>query len=505
MNILIKKEISEYYNNFVGMYNDLLSINRDMFNDNDRIIIESFGNTTQSIWKHFRSIVEYLDIPTFFIEIYTNDNKVDDFVNKGFSEKITVKFDNQEKINNAVNDKFDYSDLTCINPFINIEVGNSGNYSPCCVFKGNLENYNANYHGFFDVKKSKDLETVKQSLLNGQWPDGCSACKQLEENGKISKRIRDNWLYRKHFFDTEWKSTDQNFISLDIKLGNACNLSCRICNQNASSSWYKEIKNNLSAWNLTEPPVVKLVNWPYNLDGIFWNSFKQIANDIRHLQFVGGEPLMNKQHIAILKFLVDNSYSRNISLHYNTNGTIWPADAQFDLFKQFQKVGISLSIDNLGDRFEYERYGDRWENVKENIDKFKKLNKTHYTVDVFTTVSIFNVLDLPKIYNYFHSEDIPISFNLLEYPEEFSIKNIPVEDRKNVVDIILSENKNINEYEFVINILNDKTNYLDLNRKFHQHVSIVDKIRNQKFSDYYPVMAEIMNKTQTDLKIANAV
>ena len=492
MNILLKTEISDYYKNFSKMYDDLLLVNKDVFCSGDKIIIESFGNTENSIWKHFRKIVESLDIPVFFIEVHTNDRVIDDFLNKNYVEKIDITFFDQQKIENHINNQFDYPDTICVNPFINLEVGNNGNYSPCCEYSGTIQNYNAKHHGFSEVNNSNNLREIRKSFLSGNWPSGCVRCKNLESFGKTSKRIRDNYYFRDNLFKINWREEKQNLISLDIKLGNACNLSCRICSAKASSSWYKEIKDNLAAWGLQQPPSVGLVDWPHDVNGVFWKSFEKIAEHIEYLQFVGGEPLMNKQHINILNFLVENSYSKNIHLHYNTNGTIWPSQKHFSIYENFKKVGISLSIDNLDKKFEYERYGNNWENVEKNIDNFLRLNKNHYKIDVYTTVSIFNVFDLPNIYKHFVDKQVDISFNLLDEPAEFSIRNIPTEERKNVINKILHDSKNTESYNFIIKILSDKNNYLDLNEKFFQHVNIVDGIRKQKFSDVNPEMYQIM-------------
>ena len=495
MNILLKKEISSYYNNFAGMYNDLCLINKEVFSNNDRIIIKSFGNTDYSIWKHFRSIIEYLDIPVFFIEVHTNDKNVEMFLNSNYKEKIKIDYFDREKINNSLNDQFDYPDSICINPFINLEITNNGKYTPCCEFNGFIGSYNVKEHNSSQVHNSKEIKKIRNQFLSGQWPDGCKQCKLLENHGKVSKRIRDKFYFQEDFFKINWKKSKQSLISLDIKLGNACNLSCRICNAEYSSSWFKEIKNNLSEWGLKTPPEIGLVDWPYDLDGVFWKNFKEIAKDIKYLQFVGGEPLLNKQHFSILEFLVENNYSKNISLHYNTNGTIWPSKKQFDVYKKFKSVGISLSIDNIGSRFEYERYGNNWKNVEENIKKFLDLDKNHYILDVYTTVSIFNVLDLPAIRKYFKDRGLGISFNLLNSPKEFSINNIPIDKRDTVIDQILDNDKNSQEYNFILEILKDKSNYLDLSNKFYNHIMTVDRIRNQKFSDYYPEMSRIIGNT----------
>ena len=406
-NILFKKEISSYYNkNISDLYNDLIMVKKEYFSDNERIVIESFGQTDFYIWKHLRGIINSLDIPIFFIEIYTNDIDIDRFVNDNYKEKIKIIFKDSKRIDNVISDSFKYPETICISPFIAMDVSNGGDYRPCCEFDGKIGNYSAKTHGVDEAWKSKELNDIRQSFLQGKKIKQCSRCFETEKNGGLSKRLQYNNTHQDIFYKTNWQSDNQKLTSATIKLGNACNLTCRICEPKSSSSWVKEIKNNLSAWGLESPPKIELVNWPFETDSKFWKSFKNISSDLTYLSFVGGEPLMNKQHDSILKFLIDQDISKNINLHYNTNGTIWPSEQKFELYQKFKKVNMSLSIDNIYKRFEYERYGSTWELVESNIKKFSSLDKEKYIVDVFVTVSIFNVLDLPKIYNYFQNKKI---------------------------------------------------------------------------------------------------
>jgi len=74
---IFEKEISDYYNQpYEDMYYDLLAIKKDKYNNNDKIIITAYNDTDEHIWKHFFKIVKFLDIPTFFIHIKTDNEKL---------------------------------------------------------------------------------------------------------------------------------------------------------------------------------------------------------------------------------------------------------------------------------------------------------------------------------------------------------------------------------------------------------------------------------------------
>ena len=54
----------------------------------------------------------------------------------------------------------------------------------------------------------------------------------------------------------------------------------------------------------------------------------------------------------------------------------------------FQQVDISISVDNVGDRFEFER-GGAWDIVEQNIAQFRV--ETNFNVSIMPTINIQNV------------------------------------------------------------------------------------------------------------------
>ena len=62
-----------------------------------------------------------------------------------------------------------------------------------------------------------------------------------------------------------------------------------------------------------------------------------------------------KRHFDILQTLVDKGRAKDISISYNTNGSIYPKD-YIDLWKQFKSVQVFFSVDGVGERFNYIRH-----------------------------------------------------------------------------------------------------------------------------------------------------
>jgi organic radical activating enzyme len=67
----------------------------------------------------------------------------------------------------------------------------------------------------------------------------------------------------------------------------------------------------------------------------FWDNLKTLLPNIKYFEFTGGEPFLIEQHFELLRYAVENDYAKNIEIHYNTNGTVFP---------ELQSYGIILNM-----------------------------------------------------------------------------------------------------------------------------------------------------------------
>ena len=65
--------------------------------------------------------------------------------------------------------------------------------------------------------------------------------------------------------------------------------------------------------------------WPRNSPA-FWENLKELLPTIKYIEFTGGEPFLIEEHFKLLRYAVDQNYSKRIDIHYNTNGTVYPND-----------------------------------------------------------------------------------------------------------------------------------------------------------------------------------
>ena len=79
-------------------------------------------------------------------------------------------------------------------------------------------------------------------MLAGKIPDSCMGCKKIEDGGGRSKRIRDSiWKDDWSKVTAEDGTITPNLRSIELRLGNHCNLRCRSCNAESSTQVDKRI------------------------------------------------------------------------------------------------------------------------------------------------------------------------------------------------------------------------------------------------------------------------
>ena len=102
------------------------------------------------------------------------------------------------------------------------------------------------------------------------------------------------------------------------------------------------------------------------------------------------KPVAYKVHKEHVKFLEYIPNPNQVHLFYNTNGTVRPTKNLIDLWSTFKLVQLDFSIDDIGERFEYQRYPAKWEEVKENLQWFIDVMPVNCMFGVNTAVGLLN-------------------------------------------------------------------------------------------------------------------
>lgn len=380
--------------------------------------------------------------------------------------------------------------MSCVLPFINLEARTDGTMSVCCIMQDHAKKEDGTdfnlAHGdtITDVLNSKWLKDKQQAFKNNEKIDACANCWNEERAGIESKRLRENFF---------WKDTPHDRLTvMDLKLGNICNSKCRICSSFASSQWAAEESRMDPANKKKYQRFNKLGQWAQSNE-TFWEDIDDHLKHIKKLEFYGGEPLLIAKHFDILEKCIEKGTARNITLSYNTNGSIYPGE-YVDLWKYFKNVEIFFSIDDTYKRFNYIRHPGDFDQVVQNLIKFKNLsmdkNKGSYNLGIFQTISVFNILDLDELTKYVeHYIDMPIHYNMVFTPKHISPKVLP----KRVKEFITNKYKHHPEYiQRTLNFMNGEDYDEKYWNRFIQITKFGDAYRKENFPKVFPQLYEMI-------------
>lgn len=406
-----------------------------------------------------------------------------------------------------------------MHPFTGLATREDGAVQACCrshpvgfINKANLE----------DIWNNDTMKRIRKQVLSNERPPECHPCFSVEDQGVESLRQRhiSNSMpeSRINLYPNALDKLQADYSmpfeipTMELKLNNLCNLACRMCHPMDSTSWtdwgevkefYKKEGNIMYAiveehGLESKPHLDKFQDNPE-----WWASLKKLVPYFRRVEFAGGESLMDPQHYRILDMLaeygsqIEIKYATNLSIlgkgHHRTVWEYWP---------RFKSVAVNVSIDGIGDVYEYIRGNAHWTTLVSNIDRIKSIPNISRVVGA-VTVQVSNVLILDKMIEYF-LDDIGIVFHShrVEYPKLLSAQVLPAPlkdlayDRLEAVKSKLPNYKLCKEHPFLIDYtlrqIQDTQNYLratDQNELWTDCVEFnrrLDLSRDQSFTDVTP-------------------
>ena len=368
---------------------------------------------------------------------------------------------------------------------------NSTNSGPGAISNLITRDDNTPYHildsDIDNFWNSKILKDLRNDFLNNEKPKICSQCFNLESLDIESPRQTYN---KRWMFDYDLSITPPvNIKYIDIRLGNLCNLKCRMCNPYSSNQWIEE-------WGLVSAPLndktktqLFKMDWPNN-DKVSENLLK-FANTIEQIYLAGGEPTLATSQYTLFDKLIELGVAKNISLEYTTNCTNLPKKMT-DYWQHFKKVSINASIDAYGDLNRYIRYPTGWSLVETNLMKFKELSYGNLFLQIHITVQMYNILYLDKLLEFLSMCNIKnIHLDMLVHPSCLNIKVLPIELKELARDR-LHPFMHIPKINNIINYMLSEDLSSRLN-EFKTYTIALDKSRNESILELVPEMKDIFN------------
>jgi MoaA/NifB/PqqE/SkfB family radical SAM enzyme len=406
----------------------------------------------------------------------------------------------------------------CMHPFTGLATREDGAVKVCCRSHpvGFIQDQSLE-----EIWNNDVMQQIRKQVLNNERPTECAPCFNLEDQGVESLRQRHIAgvipearinLYP-NAVSTMRKDYTMPFEipTIEIKMNNLCNLKCRMCNPMDSTSWndWQEVEDHYKKEdNFLVKKIIdlNLKNKPF-LDSFvdtdnWWSSFEKLLPYFRRVEFAGGEPLMDPTHYKILDMLA--TYGDNIEIKYATNLTMLGKSDRtvWQYWPKFKSVAVNVSIDGIGDSYEYIRGNASWAELVNNIKQIQTIPNVSRIVGA-VAVQVSNVLILDKMIELF-LDDLGIVFytNMVNYPNVLSaqvlpgpLKNIAITRLLNVQDKLASF-RLVEKHPMLLNLTRGQItgviNYLSANNqsdKWQECVEFnhkLDATRNQCFEKITP-------------------
>jgi MoaA/NifB/PqqE/SkfB family radical SAM enzyme len=395
--------------------------------------------------------------------------------------------------------------VLCTAPLTAALIDTNKGVRPCCVYNsaymGNIKD-----QSLVNIITSDEWKKLKQQMYDNEWPTACLPCKEREEVSGWSVRH----LFNNGAFDvTGWE--EEKLTYLEFNGSNICNLSCLHCNAGFSSRWvmetkktiaihqtYDEVKRSKMAWmdaviDYTDDTKGRSSKMHLPDPELVLENLKQLdLSNLRTVNFKGGEPFLNSETTMILDYLDQQNILPQVTIFVSSNGT-YIDDKTIELLKRCRKINVYLSIDGVGELFNYIRYGDAtFEAVEPTIAKLSTVPSIN--IEVGSTVMNYNVFNLVDIRNWLIemskkypniNPDCGFS-NCLTHPEYLSIRTLSDDTRKQLAEYYTKNTIRRSEFDIVISTLS--SGYIGdvMHNHWLDYTELMQTVRKNNILDIVP-------------------
>jgi hypothetical protein len=373
----------------------------------------------------------------------------------------------------------------------------------------------------------RDLQAIRDSLAAGNRHEHCIMCWHNEKRGIPSWREIGNRHEPVHY-------------TAELYIDNTCDMACVYCGPQYSSKWQQTIKSSneedkrVLYQTLNEPQFRSNINGPDVKENHKQMIYEQCrvmgreanTNNLRYqIVFLGGETLLTSsvKEDTISK-VVEMFYSEadpevDLALMLVTNGntpdhildmTLSKLDENKEKYPNLSCT-VHISIESIGKRAEYIRYGMEWEQFEKNVNKWMASSN-----EVSVSASM-NTVSLPYTGEFMHwlfstatkhNKTVNPLFNHIVNPRIMSIGMYDKEEFTYVFDEvrqIMADNKHCFKHDDMFQrSMNQLRENEDLLGKYSHDISSFWKLkeyfewikrsRGLSIEDVNPIIVDIMNR-----------
>jgi MoaA/NifB/PqqE/SkfB family radical SAM enzyme len=336
--------------------------------------------------------------------------------------------------------------IFCNSPWYELHIYWDGSLGFCCQESHKV--YPDNQAGKYNIKNmtiqewmnSEPMRAARMSMFGNKKNSYCTRCYFEESVSNASRRHRANQksvIFTRTAFEESYlqspgqkkfektRALDGDYdgmpVDLHIDLGNYCNLTCKMCNPQASSS----IAVQHIKWGIQSARQYVGTDW--TRDSAVWNRvIEELSNitKLKNVHFMGGETLITKRFEDFVDFMLSKGRT-DLNFSFVTNGTTFNQSLIEKLLK-FKRIGIEVSIETLTDHNAYQRQGTNTDQVRENIEKYLQYcDNDRVTLTARPAISLLTIGNYHTLLKYCLDKSLVVKSLLVYKPDYYDPSILP--------------------------------------------------------------------------------
>ena len=359
----------------------------------------------------------------------------------------------------------------------------------CCA--GGFKFGNINKDTIESALASDQAKQVRESMKQGKLPeDYCRYCINAKSNGLSSEQ---DW-HNSHNEDFEIDNATNEYqypVIFDARWNNTCNSACIYCGPNLSSKWASTLNSHEQKPNHDNKSKIKAF-------------FLDKSDRLKTVAMVGGEPLLMKENSDLLDS-IPSHVKIDIISNFSTDVT---KSKVFEKLLKRQKVNWHISLENIGERYEYVRQGSSWQTVINNLKILGKevRNPPEKNDHEIQFMSLFHLLNATNLCEYKqfakealmffpykfeaenpHMKNIEIVWQNFSQPKELNVENYGAD----VLDKVIVE---IEKYLNTDVAPNEKEYFQSKIHKFKEIKITTNKKTKEEFKEFVRKNEKLFNE-----------
>lgn len=273
-------------------------------------------------------------------------------------------------------------------------------------------------HSAEEIMNSSLHNEIRLAQFEGRWHENCENC-MLKERAAANHKFRSEGTIQDirdcfHNMEPDGSMKKTEIHRLEVRFSNQCNAACVHCSPVASTLWYREYYDFFGEdfghtsggrkWTLKpdEHDRIKTVEFrdTKKTSGL-WKTLEDHKETIKLVILSGGEPMIMQDHGKLLDFFIENNRAEHVVLYYHSNLSVINPNI-IAKWKQFKDVQISISMDEIEDRYEFIRYPLKWDRLQSNIEKIREHGINAHATSICCMIP--NMLRMDKIDDWINQE-----------------------------------------------------------------------------------------------------